>query len=180
MTEARLAGARTATQAMSSGPAKRPALWLATATCLLLGAGGTAIYFWRHTPGVRSHEQWIQLTALDAAVQPTLSPDGRMLAFIRGPGTFFGSGEIYTKLLPGGEPVQLTHDRLPKMRPVFSPDGTRIAYTVVDRNFAWDTWIVPCSEANRASGFTMRPASNGRMNAGCSFRRSEASFIWAS
>ncbi len=143
LTEARLAGARTATKAMSADPAKRPALWLATAICLLLVAGGTAIYFWRHTPGMRSHKQWTQLTALDATVQPTLSPDGRMLAFIRGQGTFFGSGEIYTKLLPGGEPVQLTHDRLPKMRPVFSPDGTRIAYTVVDRNFAWDTWIVP-------------------------------------
>src|SRR5260370_12840833 len=29
------------------------------------------------------------------------------------------------------------------MSPVFSPDGTRIAYTDVDPQFNWDTWIVP-------------------------------------
>jgi hypothetical protein len=31
---------------------------------------------------------------------------------------------------------------MPKMSPAFSPDGTRIAYTVVDREFHWDTWVV--------------------------------------
>ena len=39
--------------------------------------------------------------------------------------------------------IQLTHDRLPKMRPIFSPDCSRLAWTVVDRNFSWDTWTVP-------------------------------------
>ena len=40
-------------------------------------------------------------------------------------------------------PVQLTHDNLDKMSPVFSPDGTRIAYTTVNPDFQWDTWTVP-------------------------------------
>ncbi len=43
------------------------------------------------------------------------------------------------KLLPDGEPKQLTDDNLSKMSPVFSPDGSRIAYTIVP----WDTWVVP-------------------------------------
>ena len=42
-------------------------------------------------------------------------------------GTVFGPGQIYVKLLPDGEPVQLTHDDLNKMNPKFSPDGARIA-----------------------------------------------------
>jgi WD40-like Beta Propeller Repeat len=42
-------------------------------------------------------------------------------------------------MLPDGPPVQLTHDGGPKMYPTFSPDGSRIAYTVA----GWDTWIVP-------------------------------------
>src|SRR6202023_36338 len=53
-----------------------------------------------------------------------------------------GSGQIYVKMLPSGEPVQLTHDDFNKMSPVFSPDGSRIAYTAV-KNRKWDTWFVP-------------------------------------
>jgi len=66
-----------------------------------------------------------------------------MVAFIRGASTFFGPGQVYVKILPDGEPVQLTHDDLAKMSPAFSPDGTRIAYTTVNANFEWDTWTVP-------------------------------------
>jgi Tol biopolymer transport system component len=66
-----------------------------------------------------------------------------MVAFIRGETTFFGPGQIYVKILPDGAPVQLTHDDLDKMSPVFSPDGTRIAYTTVNQDFQWDTWSVP-------------------------------------
>src|SRR5262249_11206218 len=79
----------------------------------------------------------------DSVTSPALSPDGKMLAFIRGNATFFGKGEIYVKLLPNGEPVALTHDQTVKMGPTFSPDGSRIAYTVVDPSFGWDTWAVP-------------------------------------
>jgi len=83
--------------------------------------------------------RWEQLTHFtDSVTSPALSPDGRMLAFIRGPDTFTGPGQIYVKLLPDGEPVQLSDDSLEKMSPVFSPDGSRIAYTS-----PWDTWVVP-------------------------------------
>jgi Tol biopolymer transport system component len=66
-----------------------------------------------------------------------------MLAFVRSQSTFFALGQVYVKMLPDGEPVQLTHDSLKKMSPAFSPDGSRIAYTVVDPQFNWDTWVVP-------------------------------------
>jgi len=59
---------------------------------------------------------WVQLTEFtDSAVSPALSPDGRMLAFLRSADTFAGPGQIYVKFLPSGEPVQLTHDPLPKI-----------------------------------------------------------------
>src|SRR5207244_12149547 len=70
-----------------------------------------------YTTLFRSATDWLQLTNFpDSVTQPALSPDGRMLTFVRGFSTFAAPGEIYIKMLPSGQPVQLTHDNLPKMR----------------------------------------------------------------
>jgi Tol biopolymer transport system component len=116
---------------------------LAAMAALLVVAIGAA--FWlrglAHPP---DRSQWVQLTKFpDSVGQPALSPDGRMVAFLRSESMFFGPGQLYVKILPDGDPVQLTHDDTAKMSPVFSPDGARIAYTVVDAEFNWNTWVVP-------------------------------------
>ncbi len=128
----------------SAPPAKASRAWLryglATLGILAVAAGG--VWLSRSgAPHASASSEWQPMTNFtDSATEPALSPDGRMLAFIRGAGTFATFGEIYVKLLPDGDPVQLTHDGTQKMSPVFSPDGSRIAYSTA---FPWDTWVVP-------------------------------------
>src|SRR6195256_236887 len=122
----------------------RGAPWIGIGMVLasLLAIGGLMIR--RSNKPTTSTSQYVRLTNFpDSVTQPALSPDGRMLTFVRGISTFLAPGEIYVKILPSGEPVQLTHDNLSKMSPVFSPHGSRIAYTALDRPFSWDTWVVP-------------------------------------
>ena len=67
-----------------------------------------------------------------------------MLAFVRGESIVGGPGQIYVKLLPDGEPLQLTHNgpNITVSRPQFSLDGARIAYGMME-NWTLDTWVVP-------------------------------------
>ncbi len=118
--------------------------WALAGVAFLLVLAVAAFLWFRPEPGSASNSlDWIPITDFpDAATQPALSRDGRMLAFIRGPGTFTTEGQIYVKLLPDGEAVPLTNDTFIKMSPVFSPDSSRVAYTVVDDTAnRWNTWI---------------------------------------
>jgi Tol biopolymer transport system component/tRNA A-37 threonylcarbamoyl transferase component Bud32 len=117
--------------------------WMAVAGVAVL-AVASAAFFYSRSSHPAGRDQWVQLTNFpDSVSQPALSPDGRILTFVRGAETFLGRGQIYAKMLPRGEPIQLTHDDLNKMSPVFSPDGSRIAYTAQ----GWDTWVVPVISA---------------------------------
>jgi Tol biopolymer transport system component/predicted Ser/Thr protein kinase len=115
--------------------------WAIAAAVLLIAGSGALFLLLPRQPSAPPHLEYTALTNFaDSVVAPSLSPDGRMLAFIRGGNTFVGPGEVYVKLLPSGEPVQLTHDGLGKMGPLsWSPDGTQIAYSVGVQ----DTWVVP-------------------------------------
>ena len=136
--------ARISAAAIDSQPATRKHTWTYTSVgaVLFVFFALLAVYKLRQPAAVATTE-WQQITDFaDSAVQPSLSADGHMLTFIRGPETFVTAGQIYVKFLPDGEPVALTHDDRNKLGPVFSPDGSRIAYTVLD-GFKWSTYEIP-------------------------------------
>jgi Tol biopolymer transport system component len=59
---------------------------------------------------------------------PSLSPDGRRLAFVSDAS---GPSQVWIKNLATGEPVQLTFDDSPVLRPRWSAQGDRIVYSRV-------------------------------------------------
>jgi eukaryotic-like serine/threonine-protein kinase len=128
---------------VATAPRRVPAF--AVAAVIAIAGAGAYYAIARRAAARPPHVQLHPLTAFtDSVTQPVLSPDGRMLAFVRSAtAELTGRGQIYVKLLPDGEPVQLTRDDAGKGMPAFSIDGSRIAYTVVTPSGSWDSWIVP-------------------------------------
>jgi eukaryotic-like serine/threonine-protein kinase len=115
-----------------ASPSRPRALVWSTAVvaCIAIALGSVALYRWPHR---RLEVTYTQLTDFtDSAVAPTLSPDGHMLAFIRGGDPFLTADQIYVKMLPNGESRRVTDDSRPKYGLAFSPDGSEIAYTVLE------------------------------------------------
>ena len=133
-------------QTIPAAAAHKARRWISYAAAVVVGLLATLGIWrpWNRTSTPPASSEWVQLTNFaDSVTQPALSGDGRMLAFIRGSDTFVTRGQIWVKLLPNGEPKQLTHDDLMKMGPAFTPDGSQIVYTVVDAKFGWNTFVVP-------------------------------------
>src|SRR5258708_15197392 len=146
-------------EATSSGVAvaaprrKRAPRWLVLAIggagiCALVGA---ALLLWprltRSGSAGAPTLRWEQLTNFnDSAEIPTLSRDGKLVAFLRGPGSFGNStnpGQIWFKSLPDGEPLQLTTSAFRKQTINFSQDGSRVYFTQIEGPFAWNTYQLP-------------------------------------
>jgi serine/threonine protein kinase len=153
---ARESDASAAASAPQPGATTKRGTWrwaMAAAAVLLALAAVAAMWIRQSAAPVTSPADYVQLTNFaDSVVDPSLSPDGRMVTFIRSDSNAFPRyGDVYVKLLPDGDAVRLTNTPSRKYAPVFTPDGSRVAYTQRDaparegEQASWDTWTVPIS-----------------------------------
>ncbi len=121
----------TPTPAAPAAAGKRRARWWLLAAGAFTVFAIFAVYLSSsHHPAVPKYTQLTDFT--DSAATPALSPDGHILAFIRGGSNFMSADQIYVKMLPDSESRRLTNDSRMKYSLSFSPDGSQIAYTVME------------------------------------------------
>lgn len=112
--------------------------WALVPAVLLAGAG--IWYQTRARPPVLDRLRPFA-TARGGQTRPSFSPDGQILAFNwRGPQDRHSG--IYLQRLDAATPVRLSKDGAEEIRPVWSPDGTRIAF-LRDAGDNFDLMSVP-------------------------------------
>jgi len=75
--------------------------------------------------GVQFGEQALVSTFPGSHTQPSLSPDGTMVAFVSDAS---GAPQVWVKNLYEGSPVQITHGEEPAMRPAWSPKNDQVLF----------------------------------------------------
>ena len=119
-----------ASSAAAANPVTGWRLLAAAGLAICAAIGATAYLSLRAHPPALKYTQLTDFT--DSVTTPALSPDGHILAFIRSDSSFLSTGQIYVKMLPDGEARPLTNDSRVKYNLAFSPDGSQIAYTVLE------------------------------------------------
>jgi Tol biopolymer transport system component len=98
---------------------------LAVAFVLLIGSATLVVWRVFHTTRGATPYQLTRLTYEHAATWPTISADGKLLAYAS---EREGRFDIYVQQLAGHQPIRVTHNEADNFQPSLSPDGSRIAF----------------------------------------------------
>ena len=131
---ARSPGADVPDQKDQPAPAPRSRLTVAltlAAAALVIGAVAYLVASRSRPGGAPGHTPVAGLELISTFAGshrwPSLSPDGRMMAFVSDAG---GTPQVWVKTLGSGVPIQVTFGDLPAVRPRWSASGDRIIYSL--------------------------------------------------
>jgi Tol biopolymer transport system component len=104
----------------------------------ILGQVGSTSAARFETPAYTGLQQ-NSFTELGADFDPNVSPDGKQIVYASTRNS--RNSDIYVKKVEGQTVTRLTADGANSIQPVFSPDGTFIAFSS-DRNGHWDIFVM--------------------------------------
>jgi serine/threonine protein kinase len=103
--------------------------WIALglSAALVLLSVIAAWLWWHSKPGKTTQRPLTRLSSNGVSFSPAISPDGKLLAYLSSAGG--PNPDVWVQQTGGGKGIQITHEKEGASSPVFSPDGTQIAYT---------------------------------------------------
>jgi TolB protein len=112
------------------------------ATLYFVSARGGGFRIYRHTFATRAD------TMVVTGYQPSISPDGKQLAYVASVQGRLGTGGLWIKELPAGEPRLVHYEETEyRMKPAWLPDGNALLY-VSDEMGSNDIAVVPAAGGN--------------------------------
>jgi Tol biopolymer transport system component/tRNA A-37 threonylcarbamoyl transferase component Bud32 len=111
---------------------------LAAIAMLLMGLAALGWLYLRPSP-VTTRRLTLLVSTANPAVDPTLSPDGKMIAYVSDEQ---GQTDLFVSRVAGGGRIRLTNDQEKESVPRFSPDGEHILFARVGAS-APEIWMVP-------------------------------------
>jgi Tol biopolymer transport system component/DNA-binding winged helix-turn-helix (wHTH) protein len=174
-----IAAAPTASQSTSRAAPRFPLFAGITLGALVVLSGAACLWFaQRHTAsGIKKTASFHVApvtSALGMTLGPSISPDGRMVAYLWD-GPERARFELYVKLVGAELPRRITYEGGRMGNPAWSPDGNEIAFTRCDLNGRGAVFVVPAlggperriTDAacpyNYPSSIAWSPADGGRL-----------------